>query len=74
MSIFASFQALPPATTAIDFVALSLPGPRGDFLAKANDGGPVFLLQDSSPASYSPTIELREEMRRRGWVGRFWQA
>lgn len=59
MNIFTSFQALPPATTAIDFVALPLPGPRGDFLAKANDGGPVFLLQDSSPASYSPTIELK---------------
>ncbi len=58
MSIFASFQALPSATTAIDFSALSLPGTRGDFLAKAKDGGPVFLLQDSSPASYSPAIEL----------------
>lgn len=59
MSIFASFQALPSATTAVDFAALPLPGTRGDFLAKASDGGPVFLLQDSSPASYSPTIELK---------------
>lgn len=24
-------------------------------------------------AGYTPTIELREEMRRRGWVNRFWQ-
>jgi UDP-N-acetylmuramyl tripeptide synthase len=25
-------------------------------------------------AGYTPTIELREEMRRRGWVGRYWEA
>ena len=25
-------------------------------------------------AGYTPTLELREEMRRRGWVGRFWEA
>jgi UDP-N-acetylmuramyl tripeptide synthase len=25
-------------------------------------------------AGYTPTIELREEMARRGWVGRFWQT
>jgi lipid II isoglutaminyl synthase (glutamine-hydrolysing) len=25
-------------------------------------------------AGYTPTIELREEMRRRGWVGRYWDA
>jgi UDP-N-acetylmuramyl tripeptide synthase len=25
-------------------------------------------------AGYTPTIEMREEMRRRGWVGRYWQA
>jgi UDP-N-acetylmuramyl tripeptide synthase len=24
-------------------------------------------------AGYTPTIELREEMRRRRWVGRFWE-
>ncbi|MDG0853052.1 PD-(D/E)XK motif protein [Roseateles puraquae] len=59
MSLFASFQALPLATSAIEFSALPLPGPRGDFLAKAGDGGPVFLLKDSSPASYSPAIELK---------------
>jgi UDP-N-acetylmuramyl tripeptide synthase len=25
-------------------------------------------------AGYTPTIELREAMRRRGWVGRYWKA
>ncbi|HYM84345.1 MAG TPA: MurT ligase domain-containing protein, partial [Candidatus Dormibacteraeota bacterium] len=25
-------------------------------------------------AGYTPTIELREEMRRRGWVGPYWEA
>lgn len=59
MSLFAAFQALQPATSAVDFSALSLPGPRADFLAKGSDGGPVFLLKDSSPASYSPAIELK---------------
>lgn len=59
MSLFASFQALPLATSAVDFSALPLLGPRGDFLAKGGDGGPVFLLRDSSPVSYSPAIELK---------------
>ena len=59
MSPYASFQALSSATSAVDFSALPLPGSRADFLGKASDGGPVFLLQDSSPVSYSPTIELK---------------
>ncbi len=59
MSLFASFQALPLATSLVDFSALPLPGPRGDFLAKGDDGSPVFLLRDSSPAIYSPAIELK---------------
>lgn len=59
MSLFASFHALPLATSAVDFSALPLSGPRGDFLAKGGDGGPVFLLRDSSPASYSPAIDLK---------------
>jgi hypothetical protein len=59
VSLFNTFQALPSATSAVDFSALLLPGPRADFLARASDGGPVFLLQDSSPASYSPAIELK---------------
>lgn len=59
MSLFVQFQALPSAPSATDFSAFALPGTRGDFLAKAGDGGPVFLLKDSSPATYSPAIELR---------------
>ncbi len=59
MSLISTFQSLPFATSAIDFTACRLPGPRSDFLAKAGDGGPVFLLQDSSPATYSPAIELK---------------
>jgi hypothetical protein len=53
------FQGLASATSAVDFSALSLPGPRLDFLAKASDGSPVFLLHDSSLASYTPAIELK---------------
>ncbi|WP_126284937.1 PD-(D/E)XK motif protein [Burkholderia stagnalis] len=59
MNLFATFQTLPSATSAVDFTAIPLPGPRTDFLAKASGGGPVFLLQDSSPAAYSPAIELK---------------
>lgn len=59
MSLFASFQDLPAASSAVDFSALRVSRSRLDFLAKAVDGGPVFLLQDSSPASYSPAIELK---------------
>lgn len=59
MSLCTSFHTLPSATSAVDFSAFPLPGPRGDFLAKAGDGGPVFLLKDSSSANYSPAIELK---------------
>ncbi|CAJ3034478.1 Uncharacterised protein [Burkholderia pseudomallei] len=59
MSLIAKFQTLPCAISAADFTALQLPGPRTDFLAKGSDGGPVFLLQDSSPAAYAPAIELK---------------
>jgi UDP-N-acetylmuramyl tripeptide synthase len=38
-------------------------------LARVRRGGTLTIL-----ASYTPTIELREEMRRRGWVGRYWEA
>ncbi len=32
-------------------------------------GGTLTIL-----AGYTPTIELREEMRRRGWVGPYWEV
>jgi UDP-N-acetylmuramyl tripeptide synthase len=38
-------------------------------LAAAPAGEPLTIV-----AGYTPTIELREEMRRRGWVGRYWEA
>jgi UDP-N-acetylmuramyl tripeptide synthase len=38
-------------------------------LAATPPGEPLTIV-----AGYTPTIELREEMRRRGWVGRYWEA
>ena len=38
-------------------------------LLDVKQGGTLVIL-----AGYTPTIELREEMRKRGWVGRFWEA
>ncbi|MGM3411923.1 PD-(D/E)XK motif protein [Ralstonia holmesii] len=59
MDLYQAFAGLPHAVSAVDFSAVRLTGSRFDFLTKASDGGPVFLLQDSSPASYSPAIELK---------------
>ena len=59
MDLFASFGALPAANSAVDFSAVPLMERRSDYLAKSSEGGPVFLLHDASPASYSPAIELR---------------
>ncbi|MGZ6313354.1 MAG: MurT ligase domain-containing protein [Candidatus Limnocylindrales bacterium] len=38
-------------------------------LAGIEPGGTLTIL-----AGYTPIIELREEMRRRGWVGRYWEV
>jgi UDP-N-acetylmuramyl tripeptide synthase len=38
-------------------------------LAAVPSGGTLAIT-----AGYTPTIEMREAMRRRGWVGRYWQA
>jgi UDP-N-acetylmuramyl tripeptide synthase len=38
-------------------------------LANAGPGGRLVVV-----AGYTPTIELREEMSRRGWVGRYWEG
>jgi UDP-N-acetylmuramyl tripeptide synthase len=38
-------------------------------LGNATGDGRLTIL-----AGYTPTIELREEMRRRGWVGRYWET
>jgi UDP-N-acetylmuramyl tripeptide synthase len=45
------------------------PAALDDALAGVAPGETLTIL-----AGYTPTIELREEMHRRGWVGRFWQA
>jgi UDP-N-acetylmuramyl tripeptide synthase len=37
-------------------------------LARVEPGGTLTIV-----AGYTPTIELREEMRRRKWVGRYWE-
>jgi UDP-N-acetylmuramyl tripeptide synthase len=37
-------------------------------LAMTPPGEPLTIV-----AGYTPTIEIREEMSRRGWVGRFWE-
>lgn len=59
MDLLDAFAALPVGSSEAELPAASLVGPRQDFLAKGADGSPVFLLQDSSPASYSPAIELK---------------
>jgi Putative PD-(D/E)XK family member, (DUF4420) len=59
LNLYASFQAITPSESTVDFVALPLSQSRPDFLGKASDGAPVFLLQDSSSASYAPAIELK---------------
>jgi hypothetical protein len=59
VDLFESFLALPMASSAADFSAVPLSGPRSDYLAKSSDGGPVFLLHDASPANYSPGVELK---------------
>lgn len=59
MDLYQAFTNLPLAGSLEDFRALPLSVQRLDFLAKAQDGSPVFLLHDSSSASYSPPIELK---------------
>lgn len=59
MNLCDAFTALPAADSETEFTAVPLTGRRIDFLAKATDGSPVFLLRDSSPARYLPAIELK---------------
>jgi hypothetical protein len=58
-SVFSSFLELPAAITPSEFVAIPLSVKRKDFLAKSDDGSPVFLLHDSSAAKYNPAINFR---------------
>lgn len=59
MDLFSGFADLPLAQSTADLAAVALSTQRRDFLAKAADGSPVFLLHDASPATYSPAIELK---------------
>ena len=53
------FADLPKGAGCEEFKAIALSENRRDFLAKAEDGAPVFLLHDSSAAKYVPEINLR---------------
>ena len=58
-SVFSAFLDLPRAASSTEFKAISLSVKRQDFLARNNDGAPVFLLHDSSVAKYNPGINFR---------------
>ena len=57
--LVARFAELPKGAGREEFKAIALSENRRDFLAKAEDGAPVFLLHDSSTAKYVPEINLR---------------
>ena len=48
--LLAAFADLPKGAGREEFKAIALSESRRDFLAKAADGAPVFLLHDSSTA------------------------
>lgn len=58
-NIYQQFQSLKLASTEIDFHAIRLSETRQDFLAKNEQGAPIFLLHDASPAKYNPSINFR---------------
>lgn len=59
MDLYSAFIALPLADSTAEFIAVPLTSRRRDFLAKAQDGNPVFLLHDASVVTYSPSISLK---------------
>jgi Putative PD-(D/E)XK family member, (DUF4420) len=59
MDLFHQFSELPCAQAEANFTAIPLSAQRKDFLAKASDGAPIFLLHDSSQAKYSPGVQFR---------------
>ncbi len=59
MDLHRIFLDLQIAASGSEFAAVSLSSKRRDFLAKALDGSPVFLLHDSSSVTYSPSIALK---------------
>lgn len=59
MDLFRQFSELPFAMAEASFTAIPLSAQRKDFLAKASDGAPIFLLHDASQAQYSPGVQFR---------------
>ena len=59
MDVFEEFTNLQAALSNTDFEALRLSGNRTDYLAKGQDGRPVFLLQDARTGQYHPSLQLR---------------
>ena len=59
MDLFQQFVATPCTTSTSSFAAISLSKQRKDFLAKREDGAPVFLLHDASAAQYSPGVQYK---------------
>lgn len=59
MNLTDAFKHLPQSTTENSFQAIQLNSRRNDFLAKATDGSPVFLLFDSSAPSYYPAFNSK---------------
>jgi hypothetical protein len=57
--VFEEFTNLQPATSSTEFETLRLSGNRTDYLAKGQDGRPVFLLQDAKTGQYHPSLQLR---------------
>ena len=59
MGLSTEFLGLTRASSETEFLAIDLSTTRHDFLAKAQDGSPVFLLQDASAAQYTPGLTLK---------------
>ncbi|WP_281211559.1 PD-(D/E)XK motif protein [Pseudomonas fulva] len=55
----ALFSNLAAAPRADEFCALSISDRRKDYLAKGEQGEPVFLLHDASGVTYTPAIHYR---------------
>lgn len=57
--IYSLFLELPSAVSSTEFKAIPLSANRKDYLARSDDGAPVFLLHDSSAPKYNPDINFR---------------
>jgi len=58
-SAFDDFKRVSPSKAGVEFDAIPLPGDRGDYLAKSQNGSPVFLLADAKTGQYHPSLQLR---------------